>query len=91
MLEETLLADVALIKAIRADKAGNLQFNKTARNFNPEMCKAAKHVIVEVEEYLEDSYIDPNDVHLPGIFVDSIVVGDIKKKPVERLTNSVNT
>lgn len=82
---------MALIKAFWADKAGNLQFNKTARNFNPDMAKAAKLVIVEVEEYMDNDYIDTNNVHLPGVYVDSIVIRDTLKKPIEKLTNSQNT
>lgn len=52
------------------------------------MAKAAKHIIVEVEQYLEDSYIDSNNVHVPGIFVDSVVLRETLKKPIEKLTNS---
>lgn len=55
------------------------------------MAKAAKHVIVEVEHYLDNSYIDTNNVHLPGIYVDSIVIRETLKKPIEKLTNNVNT
>lgn len=55
------------------------------------MAKAAKHVIVEVEQYLDNGYIDTNNVHLPGIYVDSIVIRETLKKPVEKLTNNVNT
>lgn len=55
------------------------------------MAKAAKHVIVEVEHYLDNSYIDTNNVHLPGIYIDSIVIRETLKKPIEKLTNNVNT
>lgn len=55
------------------------------------MAKAAKHVIVEVEQYLDNSYIDTNNVHLPGIYVDSIVIRETLKKPIEKITNNVNT
>ena len=73
LLELPLTADVALIKAKKADKAGNLVFNGTARNFNPMMAAAAELVIAEVEEIVEIGEIDPNDVHTPSIFIDFLV------------------
>ncbi|MBF0543280.1 MAG: CoA transferase subunit A [Candidatus Riflebacteria bacterium] len=73
LLELPLKADVAIIKAKKADKAGNLVFNGTARNFNPLMATAAALVIAEVEEIVETGEIDPNDVHTPSIFVDYLV------------------
>jgi acetate CoA/acetoacetate CoA-transferase alpha subunit len=73
LLELPLKADVAIIKARKADKAGNLIFNGNARNFNPLMAAAAALVIAEVEEIVEIGEIDPNDVHTPSIFVDFLV------------------
>jgi len=73
ILETALPGDVALIKAKRADKAGNLQYSKTARNFNPLMATACKTVIAEVEEIVEIGEIDPDQVHTPCIFVDYLV------------------
>jgi acetate CoA/acetoacetate CoA-transferase alpha subunit len=73
LLELPLSADVAIIKAKKADKAGNLVFNGTARNFNPLMATAAALVIAEVEELVEIGEIDPNNVHTPSIFVDFLV------------------
>jgi len=73
LLELPIKADVAIIKARKADKAGNLVFNGTARNFNPLMATAAALVIAEVEEIVEIGEIDPNDVHTPSIFVDFLV------------------
>lgn len=73
LLEEALPGDVALIKAKKADKAGNLVYSKTARNFNPLMATACKLVIAEVEELVEIGEIDPDQVHTPGIFVDYLV------------------
>lgn len=73
LLEEALPGDVALIKAKRADKAGNLQYSKTARNFNPLMATACKTVVAEVEEIVEIGEIDPDQVHTPSIFVDYLV------------------
>lgn len=75
LLEKPLKADVALIKAHIADKAGNLIFRHSARNFNPLMAMAAELVIVEVQQIVEIGEIDPNNVMLPGIFVDLIVQG----------------
>lgn len=73
LLELPLKADVAIIKAKKADKAGNLVYAATARNFNPLMAMAADIVIAEAEEIVEVGEIDPNDVHTPSIFVDFIV------------------
>jgi len=73
LLELPIKADVALIKAKKADRAGNLLYNATAKNFNPMMATAAAIVIAEVEEIVEIGEIDPNDVHTPSIFVDFLV------------------
>ena len=73
VLEHALHADFALVRAKRADAFGNLRFYRTARNFSPIMCTAAKRSIVECDELVELGAIDPDDVHLPGIFVSSIV------------------
>ena len=74
LLEEGLPGDVALIKAAKADRAGNLRYSKTARNFNPLMATACALVIAEVEELVEIGGLDPDDVHTPSIFVDFIVL-----------------
>lgn len=74
LLELPLPGDVALLKAKRADRSGNLQFSKTARNFNPLMAMACATVIVEVEELVDIGEMDPDQVHTPGIFVDYIVL-----------------
>jgi acetate CoA/acetoacetate CoA-transferase alpha subunit len=79
LLELPLKADVAIIKARKADKAGNLVFNGTARNFNPLMATAATLVIAEVEEIVEIGAIDPNNVHTPSIFVDFLVKSEQPK------------
>ena len=73
LLEEALPGDVAIIKAKKADKAGNLVYAKTARNFNPLMATACAVVIAEVEEIVEIGQIDPDQVHTPSIFVDFLV------------------
>lgn len=73
LLELPLKADVALIKAKKADRAGNLVYADTARNFNPLMAMAASLVVAEAEEIVEVGEIDPNAVHTPGIFIDALV------------------
>ncbi len=75
LLELPLTADVALIKAHRADKSGNLVFRKSARNFNPLMATACQYVIVEAEHVEDVGAIDPDTVMLPGIFIDAVVQG----------------
>ena len=84
--ETWLRADLAIIKAWRADPEGNLQFRKTARNFNPVMATAAEVTVVEAEELVEVGEIDPDCVHTPGIFVHRIVRSTINEKRVENLT-----
>jgi len=86
-LRETWLrADLAIVKAWRADAAGNLQFRKTARNFNPVMATAAEVTVVEAEELVETGTIDPDCVHTPGIYVHRIVRSTINEKRIEKLT-----
>ncbi len=84
--ETWLKADLAIIKAWRADPAGNLVFRKTARNFNPNMATAAKVTVVEVEEIVEAGSLDPDMIHTPGIYVDRIVKSTINEKRIEKLT-----
>jgi 3-oxoacid CoA-transferase subunit A len=84
--ETWLRADLAIVKAWRADTAGNLQFRKTARNFNPVMATAAEVTVVEVEELVEPGEIDADCVHTPGIFVDRIVKSTINEKRIEQRT-----
>ncbi|KAF7414687.1 hypothetical protein HZH68_003176 [Vespula germanica] len=88
VLETAITGDFALVKAWKADPAGNLIFRKSARNFNPIMCKAAKVAIVEVEEIVEIGQLNPDHIHLPGIFVDRIVKGPIYEKPIEKRSTS---
>ena len=86
VMETALVADVALVKAWKADKSGNLVFRKTARNFNPACAMAGKVCIVEVEEVVEKGSIDPDQVHLPGIYVDRIVLNASPEKRIEQRT-----
>jgi len=84
--ETWLRADLAIVKAWRADPAGNLMFRKTARNFNPNMATAAKVTIAEVEEIVEAGAFDPDCVHTPGIYVNRIVKSTTNEKLIEKLT-----
>ena len=86
ILERSLVPDISLVKAQKADKAGNLVFNKTARNFNPDVATAGKITIVEVEELVEIGELDPDNIHLPGIFVHRIVVNATPEKRIEKMT-----
>ncbi len=86
VLERSLVADVSLVKAWKADRAGNLVYRKTARNFNPNVAMAGKITIVEVEELVEIGEIDPDQVHTPSIFVHRIVVNATPEKRIEQRT-----
>jgi 3-oxoacid CoA-transferase subunit A len=86
VLETALTADVSLVKAWKADKSGNLVFRKTARNFNPACAMAGKVCVAEVEQLVEIGDIDPDHVHLPGIYVDRIVVNAEPEKRIEQRT-----
>ena len=87
VLEEAFIADFSLVRAEKADKMGNLIYNKTARNFNPMMAAAGKVTIAEVEELYEIGELDPNMIHTPSIYVQGLIVGEQKKR-IERLTLS---
>lgn len=84
ILEEGIVGDYALVKAWKADKIGNLVFRKTARNFNPLCATAGKITIAEVEELVEVGEIDPDEVHLPGIYVQHVFLGENYEKRIER-------
>jgi 3-oxoacid CoA-transferase len=86
LMETALRADFALVKAWKGDRAGNLVFRKTSRNFGPMMCAAARTTIAEVEELLPAGAIDPDQVHTPGIFVSRIFAGSAYEKRIERRT-----
>jgi len=86
ILEESLTADVALVKAYKADKAGNLIFRKTAQNFNPVCAMAGKITIAEVEEIVEIGVLYPDEIHLPGIYVNRIVLNAQPEKRIEQMT-----
>ncbi|MGA9639507.1 CoA transferase subunit A [Flavobacterium sp.] len=86
VLEHAFQADFAIVKAWKGDTAGNLIFKGTARNFNPVMCGAAKITIAEVEELVEAGTLDPNQIHIPGIFVKRIFEGEKYEKRIEQRT-----
>ncbi len=86
VLEEAFKADFAFVKAWKGDEAGNLIFKGTARNFNPCMCGAAKITVAEVEELLPAGALDPNEIHVPGIFVNRIFQGKAYEKRIEQRT-----
>jgi 3-oxoacid CoA-transferase subunit A len=86
VMERSLVADVSLVKAWKADPVGNLVFRKTSRNFNPNVAMAGKMTIVEVEQLVGLGEIDPDAVHTPGIFVHRIVVNKHPEKRIEQRT-----
>jgi 3-oxoacid CoA-transferase subunit A len=86
VMERSLLPELSLVKAYVADKSGNLQFRKTARNFNPNVAMAGKTTIVEVEKIVETGSLDPDQIHLPGIFVHRIVLNAKPEKRIEQRT-----
>ncbi len=86
LMERSLVADVALVKADIADKSGNLRFNLTARNFNPAAAMSGKVCIVEVEKIVEVGELAPDDVHLAGIYVHRIVLNETPEKRIEKRT-----
>jgi 3-oxoacid CoA-transferase subunit A len=86
ILETGLVADVALVKAWKADPYGNLVYRKTARNFNPMMATAGKVTIAEVEELVEPGELDPDHIHTPGIYVRRLIVGSDYEKRIEQRT-----
>jgi 3-oxoacid CoA-transferase subunit A len=86
VMERSLVPELSLVKAYLADQSGNLQFRKTARNFNPNVAMAGKTTIVEVEKIVETGALDPDQIHLPGIFVHRIVLNAKPEKRIEQRT-----
>ncbi|RTZ42520.1 CoA transferase subunit A [Candidimonas sp. SYP-B2681] len=86
VMERSLVPDVSLVKAYKADRSGNLLFRKTARNFNPNVAMAGKITIVEVEQIVDTGTFDPDEVHLAGIFVHRIVLNAHPEKRIEQRT-----
>ena len=90
VMERALVPDVALVKAWKADKSGNLIFRRTARNYNPAAAMAGKLTVVEVEEIVETGTFDPDAIHLPGIYVHRIVLNATPEKRIEKRTTQQN-
>jgi len=86
VMEHALVPEIALIKADVADRAGNLRFNLTARNFNPAAAMAGKICVVEVERIVDTGELAPDDIHLPGIYVHRIVHNPSPEKRIEKRT-----
>lgn len=86
IMERAIVPDVSLVKAHIADRSGNLIFRKTARNFNPNIAQAGKVTVVEVEKIVEVGELDPDQIHLPGIFVHRIVLNENPEKRIEQRT-----
>ena len=86
VMERSLVPDVSLVKAWKADESGNLIFRRTARNFNPAVAMAGKITVVEVEQIVPTGTFDPDAVHLPGIYVHRIVLNATPEKRIEKRT-----
>jgi 3-oxoacid CoA-transferase subunit A len=84
IMERALVPEVSLVKAEVADRSGNLMFSKTARNFNPPVAMAGKITVVEVERIVENGELDPENIHLPGIYVHRIVINATPEKRIEQ-------
>ncbi|MCZ8193859.1 CoA transferase subunit A [Brevundimonas sp.] len=84
VMETGLVADLSIVKAWKADEAGNLIYRKTARNFNPMMATAGKVCVVEVEEIVPVGTLDPDHIHTPGIYVDRLIQGSFEKRIEQR-------
>lgn len=91
VMETGLVADLAIVKAWKADERGNLVFRKTARNFNPMMATAGKVTLVEVEEIVPTGSLDPDHIHTPGVYVDRLFVGQFEKRIEQRTVRSRET
>jgi 3-oxoacid CoA-transferase len=85
VLEEAIFGDIAIVKAWKADQFGNLIFRGTAQNFNPDCAKAAKYTIAEVEEIVENGTLLPDQIHLPGVYVDAVVPCPNVEKRIEKV------
>lgn len=85
ILERGIFADLAIVKAWKADTTGNLVFRKTARNFNPPAAMCGKTCVVEVEEIVEAGTLDPDHIHLPGVYVHRMIKGNHEKR-IEKVT-----
>lgn len=90
VLEDSIVGDISIIKAWKADKYGNCIFRGTARNFNPDVAVAGRHTIAEVEEIVEIGELQPHEIQLPGVYVHAIVKANVEKR-IEKLTVEKST
>jgi 3-oxoacid CoA-transferase subunit A len=90
VMERSLVPDLSLGKAWKADRSGNLLFRRTARNFNPAVIMAGRLSVVEVEEIVENGSLDPDAIHLPGIYVHRLVLNATPEKRIEKRTTKQN-
>jgi 3-oxoacid CoA-transferase subunit A len=88
IMERSIISDISLVKAWKADKSGNLIYRYTARNFNPVVAMAGKITVAEVEEIVENGQLDPNEIHTPGIYVHRLVLNATPEKRIEHRTLS---
>lgn len=88
ILEEGIFADLSIVKAWKADETGNLVFRKTARNFNPPAAMCGKICVAEVEEIVPTGSLDPDNIHLPGIYVNRLIVGEHEKRIEQRTVSA---
>ncbi|ANE44882.1 CoA transferase subunit A [Deinococcus puniceus] len=91
LLERGIVADIALVKAWKADASGNLVFRKTARNFNPLVATCGRVTVAEVEELVDVGELDPDQIHTPGIYVQRLVLNAAPEKRIEQRTTSAGT
>jgi 3-oxoacid CoA-transferase subunit A len=91
VMEKSLVADIALVKAWKADRSGNLVYRRTSRNFNPNVAASGRITVAEVEEVVENGALDPDNVHTPGIFVHRLVVNASPEKRIEQRTTRPGT
>ena len=88
IMERSIVSDISLVKAWKADRSGNLVYRHTARNFNPVVAMAGKITVAEVEEIVENGELDPAEIHTPGIYVHRLVINDKPEKRIEQRTLS---
>ena len=88
ILEESIVADFALVKAWKADRYGNAIYRNTAQNFNPNAATCGKITVMEVEEIVEPGELDPNQIHTPGIFVNRLIQSSFEKRIEKRTVRS---
>jgi 3-oxoacid CoA-transferase subunit A len=86
IMERSIISDISIVKAWKADRSGNLVYRYTARNFNPVVAMAGKITVAEVEEIVENGELDPDQIHTPGIYVHRLVINRLPEKRIEQRT-----